>query len=320
MVRTMPVSPLPLGPSIRFGILSDIHAAPVTAEPYVWQNTVDLPHAVELLDAGLSWLAGQAIDTLVLLGDLTESADPACFAAVGQRALALGVPVLAVPGNCDVDLEERTLTAFTQLAAAGLTIAPAQLAGGIELVGLVGDAGSKRLAGTRAFPTADWRDAHIVFSHYPVLELEPDLIRAGFRHSGNLTNRAEIESALRGENRPTVVIHGHLHVHDARISGSLLHLSCAALVEPPHHVAVIEITMEPDSVDPERFVVERRAHAVRSDAVDRLPVFAPLHQRWEWHGGQWTSVSIEELSNERREELLAPACVPQKSLPRVRSA
>ncbi|MEZ4504414.1 MAG: hypothetical protein R2848_00840 [Thermomicrobiales bacterium] len=87
----MPVSPLPLGPSIRFGILSDIHAAPVTAEPYVWQNTVDLPHAVELLDAGLSWLAGQAIDTLVLLGDLTGVRGSGVFRSSGQRALALGV-------------------------------------------------------------------------------------------------------------------------------------------------------------------------------------------------------------------------------------
>jgi len=119
-----------------------------------------------------------------------------------------------------------------------------------------------------------------------MLDFEPDLAKAGFKHSGNLTNRAEIEAALRESGAPTVVIHGHLHMHEARISRSLLHLSCAALIEPPHHVSVIDITTGADSI-----VVERRAHSVHPFAVERLPVFAPEYGYWVWTSGAWSAKS-----------------------------
>ncbi len=88
---------------MRLGIISDPHCSPPDAEPYLWHNTVDLPRSGELLDAALDWLGAQEIDTLVLLGDLTEAADADSFVVVRERALGLGVPLLAVPGNCDVD-------------------------------------------------------------------------------------------------------------------------------------------------------------------------------------------------------------------------
>ncbi len=92
---------------MRFGIIADPHCAPSDAEPYVWHNPVDLPRSVELIDAALEWLSSQEIDILVLLGDLTEAADPESFALVRARAVAFGVPVLAVPGNCDVASVDR---------------------------------------------------------------------------------------------------------------------------------------------------------------------------------------------------------------------
>ena len=270
---------------MRLGIVSDPHVSPLNAEPYVWHNTVELSRSIELLEAGLEWLREQDIDRLVLLGDLTEAADPASFAVVRERVLAFSVPVLAVPGNCDVDPGDRTVTTFEQIAEPVLTIAPALVSKGdvgpIELIGLAGELGSKRLSGIRApdAPPTGWR---IVLTHYPVLDFEPDLAEAGFKHSGNLANRAELEAGLRESSAPSVVIHGHLHMHEARISGSLLHLSCAALIEPPHHVNVIEV-----AVGNAEIVVERRAHSVRPFAVERLPVFAPDQGRWIWTGDSW---------------------------------
>jgi predicted phosphodiesterase len=272
---------------MRLGIISDIHCAPADAEPYVWHNTVDLSRSLELLDAGLDWLREQQIDMLVLLGDLTEAADPASFAAVRERALAFGVPVMAVPGNCDVDPVDRTVTAFEQIAESGLTVAPAFLpldeGPAIELIGLAGETGSKRLVGVRATDAAP-TGMQIVLTHYPMLDFEADLAEAGFKHSGNLTNRAEIETELRESGTPTVVIHGHLHMHEARVSGSLLHLSCAALIEPPHHVSVIEVAVGNDEI-----VVERRGHSVQPFAVERLPVFAPDRGRWIWADSAWSA-------------------------------
>lgn len=270
---------------MRFGIIADPHCAPPDAEPYVWHNTVDLPRSVELLDGALDWLRGQQIDTLVLLGDLTEAADPASFALVRDRAVALGVPVLAVPGNCDVDPANRSVTAFEQIAGSGLTIAPALVSSDrftIELVGLQGEMGSKRLSGLWANTSPS--SAQIVLTHYPVLDFESELVQAGFKHSGNLTNRAEIEADLRASGAPAVVIHGHLHMHDARMSGSLLHLSCAALIEPPHHVSVIEVTAGEAGI-----AVERWAYSVQAFEVERLPVFAPDRQRWVWTDGSWSA-------------------------------
>lgn len=266
----------------RLGIVSDAHLAPPSAEPYTWQNTVDLPRSAELLDAGLGWLREQQIDTLVLLGDLTEAADQESFVAMRERVLEIGVPVLAVPGNCDVDQADRSLTAFEQIADAGLLVAPAHIDDGIELMGLTGAPGSKWLTGVRSPAGRAPSGVHTVLSHYPVLDLEADLTEAGFRHSGNLANRADIEASLRASEAPTVVIHGHLHIHDARISGNLLHLSCGALIEPPHQISTVEVSVQDGSV-----AVERRAYSVRIDDVERLPVFAPNHGSWIWSDGTW---------------------------------
>ena len=82
-----------------FGIVSDPHVAPPDAEPYIWHNQLELSRSIELLETALEWLRGQQIDTLALLGDLTEAADAESFAVVRDRARSLNVPVIAVPGT-----------------------------------------------------------------------------------------------------------------------------------------------------------------------------------------------------------------------------
>jgi predicted phosphodiesterase len=246
-----------------------------------------------LLDAALAWLQTQEIETLVLLGDLTEGADDVSFSTVRDRAASMGVPVLAVPGNCDVDPANRSTSAFQRIGGSELTVAPALLLleGGcaIELIGVAGEPNMQSLRGVRATEQPGAPDRpRIVFTHYPILDLQPNLAEAGFKHSGNLIDRAETEERLRESGTPTVVIHGHLHIHDARISKPLLHLSCAALVEPPHHVSTIEVVLDADRID-----VQRRVHVVREDLVGRLPVFAPERQRWEWTGSSWQPLRDE---------------------------
>jgi predicted phosphodiesterase len=271
----------------RLGVVADAHLAPATAAPYTWQNTVDLPRSAELLDAGLAWLAAQDIDALALLGDLTESADPASFASIREQAMMLGVPVVAVPGNCDVDSTDRSLSAFAAISGDLVLIGPDHLRHApewtLELVHLEA-AGEKRLRGVRSSETGARHETRVVLTHYPVLELESELIAAGFRHSGDLTNRVEIEQDLRALGMPVVVIHGHLHIHDARISGNLLHLSCGALIEPPHYVAVVELTTSNDQI-----AVERWSQSIRPYDTDRLPLFAPDHARWVWCGVSWSA-------------------------------
>jgi predicted phosphodiesterase len=269
----------------RLGIVSDAHLSPATAEPYTWQNTVDLPHSAELLDAALAWLRAQDIDALAFLGDLTESADPASFAAMRERVLGFGVPVLAVPGNCDVDPVDLALTSFASIAGDRVQSGPDRIDLGpgysVELVHLGDDRAGLR--GVRPPETTVPPGAiHVMLTHYPVLDLAPHLHIAGFRHSANLTNREEIEAELRAMGQPVVVIHGHLHIHDARISGPLLHLSCGALIEPPHHVSVVDIAPADAGI-----TVSWRTHSVRDDAVERLPVFAASHLRWEWTDRSW---------------------------------
>jgi predicted phosphodiesterase len=275
------------------GILADIHCAPATSKPYTWQNLVDLPHSAELLDAGLAWLAEQQVDALVLLGDLTETADGESLQHVGARAVSLETAVAAVPGNCDVDADDRSLAAFEAIQQSTLVISPDVVGIGpgrvLELVHLAAQPDSTLLVGVQSANTASVpHSARIILSHYPVLDLEPALAAAGFRHSGNLANRAEIERDLRALEMPVVVVHGHLHIHDAHISGNLLHLSCGALIEPPHLVSLIELTFDGDRIE-----VSRSAHSVRHDEVDRLPVFAPLDQRWAWTSDSWRRLADE---------------------------
>jgi predicted phosphodiesterase len=281
---------MPETSSIRLGILADAHLAPPGTPPYQWQNTVDLPRSAELLETALAWFASQRLDRLVLLGDLTEAADPASFTTMARSARSLGVPVWAVPGNCDVDQGDHSTTSFGGIQTHGIDNAPllAELTPWIdaELIGVEWTADGLRSQRASGRESRDAR-ARIVFGHYPVLDLEPALTSAGFRHSGNLVDRSELEHALRSNGTPTIVVHGHLHIHDAHPSDALLHLSCAPLIEPPHAVSILTVTRRSDGL-----MVERATASLRTVPVDRLPVFGPCTERWHWTGAGWSSQSL----------------------------
>jgi hypothetical protein len=72
-----------------------------------------------------------------------------------------------------------------------------------------------------------------------------------------------------------VVVHGHAHVRDALVLGSVLQIACAALVEPPFEATLLDITEE----DGGRVSVRRECVRIApSPDGARLPVLSPREQ------------------------------------------
>ena len=119
-----------------------------------------------------------------------------------------------------------------------------------------------------------------------------DLAAAGLKHAGDLIDRDDCADGFLRSREPVLVVHGHLHVHAAMISGTMLHLSTAALIEPPHSAAVVTITRDDGGI-----LVERSALSLHESAVDRMPIMSPMRAAWRWSGDGWSQVDFDASLN-----------------------
>jgi predicted phosphodiesterase len=263
----------------QLGVIAEIHRAPSGTPRVSWHNEMLLDRSDELLELALEQLVAQRVDALVLLGDLTNRADDASFAIVGDRARQRGLPTLAVPGNHDA-ADEHALARFADhLQGHNIRAAPASLflgdKGTIILVSIARDAHTGTLRSANIPDLTPLAGQTLVFlTHYPLLAMQPRLAEAGLKHSGDLSDRQEIADRLFNHDGPVIVIHGHLHVRAIAVERNVLHLSCAALVEPPHEVTVVSIAMS-DRGGP---VVRSRAMSIMTSDVAHLPVLDDAEQ------------------------------------------
>jgi hypothetical protein len=68
------------------------------------------------------------------------------------------------------------------------------------------------------------------------------------------------------------------------MKGALLQVSCAALVEPPFEVTLLDLEIEPESG---RLVARREAVPLLSSSAVRCPVLSPPQQEWVFEAGEW---------------------------------
>ena len=132
-----------------------------------------------------------------------------------------------------------------------------------------------------------WGDEPALWlAHYPILSFVDEVHEAGFVYGDDLEDREEIARPLLGRQGPTVVVNGHLHLRDARTRGGVLQLSCAALVEPPFEVTLVELGFEEES-----FFVRRRSGPVlpMPDGV-QIPALSPAREEWVFEGDAWHAV------------------------------
>lgn len=277
-----------LSDAMRFGILAEIHRAPAGTPRVTWHNEMLLDRSDELLQLALDQLAPVQHDFIVLLGDLTSSADAASFRAVLDAAVARSRPILALPGNHDSH-DELALARFAEsMRGHNVTAAPACVKAGdrssIILTSI------ERDASTGAFHSADFPELAalqgktlIALSHYPLLPMQARLNDASLKHSGDLTDRQDIADRLLQHDGPVVVVHGHLHVRAAEAQSNVLHISCAALVEPPHEVSFVSIA----NADSEEPAAHFQAKSIMTSNVSQLPVLDPANQEWRYSNGAW---------------------------------
>ncbi|MEO3795995.1 metallophosphoesterase [Nonomuraea sp. B10E15] len=268
----------------RLAVIADSHlCSPGT--PYGhWNDRLLLPESWTLWREAVDFVAASAAEAVMLLGDVTNFAEPDLLVR-GLRELArAGRPVIAVAGNHDVEPVRDALAAAKQaipaLTVPGLTPSPSPAFGGLHVAGVpirASRQGGHVLDGDELHDLPGDRPL-VMISHYPILDIEADLTRQHLRHPDHLGGVGPLRRQLHRHRGPGVVLHGHVHRHHAARSGRLLQLSMAPLIESPHAVTLLTLRTEPDGLNVDRETVPLRAASRPTPALEH----------WMFQDGRWT--------------------------------
>jgi 3',5'-cyclic AMP phosphodiesterase CpdA len=284
-----------MGQALRFAIVSDLH---VGLPETIWDHPERF-HLIEVsipaLEQILEHLSQQALDFLLLPGDLTQHGERANHAWLVERLRQLPFPVYVVPGNHDVPLPQGDsvrigLEEFaTYYREFGYGSAPAlcyrqQLAPGIQLIGLNSncfDGEEQRglldpdqLAWLRQELAVCGKNLVLVMIHHNVLEHVPDQACHPLGRRYMLENAAELLSVL-NEFGVQILFTGHLHVQNIARRGELHEITTGSLVSYPHPYRVLELQ---STATGWQLVIE-------SHRIKTLPQFENLqHFSREWMG------------------------------------
>ena len=279
---------------MKIGIITDTHVCGAGWEA-AYHNPYRLPEAPARIRAAVEICRSQGVDHVLFLGDLTHVGDPESLELALDAAYAGDIPVWVVEGNHE---HLGPPTAFAEACARERAYAPrlpsleGELVDGIRFAGMANLARAGPVAGRFAapglaepgpLPLDAWGDDPVLYlAHFPLLSRQDDVLAAGLLYIGGFTGEAEFAAPALRRVAPIVAVHGHLHVRDEHVSGPVLQVSCAALVEPPGEVTIIDISSRSGRlvVEIERLLVERVAGL-------RLPFMVPDRGRWTWDGRRW---------------------------------
>jgi len=284
------VTDTPQSSKLVIGVVSEIHCTP-PGEPNVsWHNELRFDLGLDLLETVLTRMERFNVDIIAVLGDLSHFADVESLARVRRLLRATGKPVITLSGNHDITAEPGSPATFQQYFADRITCAPPMVTTlngfAVQLLGLERDEDSNLL--NSLGPPFEPRTAttSLIMSHYPLLPLAEILEQQGLKHAGDLTDLADRTRQLSALTQPTIVFHGHLHVRATTVAGSVLHLSFAALVEPPHEYSIVTITGNQDGF----LQIERAASSVYAFDAPRSPVLSSGREQWRFASMQWNNV------------------------------
>lgn len=263
--------------SVRFGILSDLHAVQDVTRRAAWHNPYDFAGVEERRERALELFAEAGVDRLLLLGDLAHDGDLPSLRRMLDPGLP-AVPALAVGGNHD---GARPTDQLARAGGSSLTL-PGWRAlghGPLRVAGVrVVRRAKGRWAAARPPALATWgADPVLLASHFPLLSRTTALAERNLRSPRDLIDRAAVAQPLLARSAPTVVACGHLHVRDSAVVGSVLQLSFGPMVEPPFEATLLELAVG-------RGVVEltRVAHELGKAHEDRDPRLVAARERWRF--------------------------------------
>ncbi|MCC6790392.1 MAG: metallophosphoesterase [Thermomicrobiales bacterium] len=268
---------------MKVGVISEVHLVPPGSPRLQWHNPFAQESAARYLALAVQRLSDAGVDAIAVLGDITHFGERAYV----EQALGVlaepGIPVWIVPGNHDLTSDGSSLASEQET----ISIAPWQAArfDGAPLYGVAIERGldgvGYRATGLDGFAPNGAGPA-VVLSHFPVISMRDRLAEAELADAGDLKNVADLHQAVAGMGRPTIVVHGHLHVRATTVAGMLLQLSCAALIEAPYEISIV--TFDPAGAAP---TVRRTVESVVPVDAERLPVLSPADETWRFREGAW---------------------------------
>lgn len=271
-------------PSLRIGVLTDLHAQPHPSSDRAWINAYEPQMVEQRIRAAVAIFNDSGVDTVVLLGDITESADSKVFVDTVAQMEALKVGINAVCGNHDWKQDDPQ--SFHQACQASMVRAlhsdPASF-DGVTIAGVGIECAASPPSVFRAQPLMAMEPGalRVVASHFPVVSESRRLAACGLPYPGDLLNRTELRRSIEQDSTPVVVLHGHVHARMARRCRAMLQLGFGALIEPPFDCAVVQLDLgTPPSV-------KRQCH--RLGPLARVePVFSPEVESWSLVDGVWS--------------------------------
>jgi len=236
-----------------------------------------------MLDDALSWFKQRNVDAVAVLGDLVMFEDEASLDAGMEQIAALGKPVLIVPGNHDgTDWQ----------AATGRNLPNQALPGWPTLVRAMDVRVEQN---PERWWTGDIRlpqdGPALVLSHFPLLPSGDYLTAAGFPYAGDATWDTSIDS-IEQRSDPVVALSGHVHVRYEMSNGALLQLGFAALIEPPHAAAIVEISEHGDALE-----VTIEHVDIASHDVSLVPIISSSNSTWRFQEGGWLRQEVATVSH-----------------------
>ncbi len=272
---------------MKIGVVTDVHLTDPTHPPDRFHNIYDYAQTRANFESALRRHRLEGVDAIAMLGDLANAGDYAYHLLGLDLCAAIGLPVWIVPGNHDCEEDAHALA--TRLAAAKqraiqIPTPTGEIVDGVRIAGLPTSLFDTERNWEVATPEVEaWgQEPVLLLSHVPALSRAKAAGDAELNYAGDVGNHEAIAGQLRRRSAPTIVLHGHLHLRDSVIDGTVLQIGFASIVEPPHESAIVVINVAGDSV-----LVSVCHEAVAVSNVERLPILSPVNSIWQFDDGRW---------------------------------
>ena len=272
---------------MKLGIVTDSHLGPGGTRVGAWHSDFYVSDTVTAFRYALQTCVEAGVEGVVLLGDISNSGDDWSVERGVRLAARTVLPVWVVSGNHDCfkrveavkDAVHRVGASNVRLATPDGTMVEEVRAAGVSTT--MDDAWVSRAAGRPE--VSSWGEEPVVWlTHYPLISFEETTREAGLLYGDELADREEILQSLTERSAPTVVVSGHVHLRVDSIAGPVLQLACAALVEPPFEVSILEV----ERANGLATVRVENAALVPSLTV-RTPTFVPPKREWIYDEEKW---------------------------------
>jgi predicted phosphodiesterase len=273
---------------LKLGIVTDSHLGPGGTRVGAWHNEYYMSDTVTAFRYALQRCIEEGVDGVVLLGDISNSGDDWSVETGVRLAARTGLPVW-VNHDC-FERVGAVRDAVRRVEARNVRLATPEgaMAEGVRVAGVsitMDDAWVSRADGRP--DVSRWGDEPVVWlTHYPLISFEETTREAGLLYGDELADREEVLRPLVERLQPTIVVSGHVHLRVDSVAGQVLQLACAALVEPPFEVTLLDVERGERQVS-----VRVENVALVPSLTVRTPTFVPPKREWVFEAGEWRTTS-----------------------------